>query len=147
MKKKKIIVSACLLGKNCKYNGGNNYNEAIVEFLKDKEVIAVCPEVMGGLPTPRKPSEIVHGVVTNTEGVSVDNEFRQGAKVAMDLIKDEEIECAILQSRSPSCGTKQIYDGTFSKRLIEGQGIFAEELAKKEIKLIDSDEFANLQQQ
>lgn len=147
MKKKKIIVSACLLGKNCKYNGGNNYNEAIVEFLKDKEVIAVCPEVMGGLPTPRKPSEIVHGVVTNTEGVSVDNEFRQGAKVAMDLIKDEEIECAILQSRSPSCGIKQIYDGTFSKRLIEGQGIFAEELAKKEIKLIDSDEFANLQQQ
>ena len=147
MKKKKIIVSACLLGKNCKYNGGNNYNEAIVEFLKDKEVIAVCPEVMGGLPTPRKPSEIVHGVVTNTEGVSVDNEFRQGAKVAMDLIKNEEIECAILQSRSPSCGTKQIYDGTFSKRLIEGQGIFAEQLAKKEIKLIDSDEFANLQQQ
>ncbi len=147
MKKKKIIVSACLLGKNCKYNGGNNYNEAIVEFLKDKEVIAVCPEVMGGLPTPRKPSEIVHGVVTNTEGVSVDNEFRQGAKVAMDLIKDEEIECAILQSRSPSCGIKQIYDGTFSKRLIEGQGIFAEQLAKKEIKLIDSDEFANLQQQ
>ena len=147
MKKKKIIVSACLLGKNCKYNGGNNYNEAIVEFLKDKEVIAVCPEVMGGLPTPRKPSEIVHGVVTNTEGVSVDSEFRQGAKVAMDLIKDEEIECAILQSRSPSCGTKQIYDGTFSKRLIEGQGIFAEQLAKKEIKLIDSDEFANLQQQ
>ena len=147
MKKKKIIVSACLLGKNCKYNGGNNYNEAIVEFLKDKEVIAVCPEVMGGLPTPRKPSEIVHNVVTNTEGVSVDSEFRQGAKVAMDLIKDEEIECAILQSRSPSCGTKQIYDGTFSKRLIEGQGIFAEQLAKKEIKLIDSDEFANLQQQ
>lgn len=147
MKKKKIIVSACLLGKNCKYNGGNNYNEAIVEFLKDKEVIAVCPEVMGGLPTPRKPSEIVHDVVTNTEGVSVDNEFRQGAKVAMDLIKDEEIECAILQSRSPSCGTKQIYDGTFSKRLIEGQGIFAEQLAKKEINLIDSDEFANLQQQ
>lgn len=147
MKKKKIIVSACLLGKNCKYNGGNNYNEAIVEFLKDKEVIAVCPEVMGGLPTPRKPSEIVHDVVTNTEGVSVDNEFRKGAKVAMDLIKDEEIECAILQSRSPSCGTKQIYDGTFSKRLIEGQGIFAEQLAKKEIKLIDSDEFANLQQQ
>lgn len=147
MKKKKIIVSACLLGKNCKYNGGNNYNEAIVEFLKDKEVIAVCPEVMGGLPTPRKPSEIVHDVVTNIEGVSVDSEFRQGAKVAMDLIKDEEIECAILQSRSPSCGTKQIYDGTFSKRLIEGQGIFAEQLAKKEIKLIDSDEFANLQQQ
>lgn len=147
MGKKKIIVSACLLGKNCKYNGGNNYNEAIVEFLKDKEVIAVCPEVMGGLPTPRKPSEIVHDVVTNTEGVSVDSEFRQGTKVAMDLIKDEEIECAILQSRSPSCGTKQIYDGTFSKKLIEGKGIFAEELAKKGIKLIDSDEFANLQQQ
>lgn len=147
MGKKKIIVSACLLGKNCKYNGGNNYNEAIVEFLKDKEVIAVCPEVMGGLPTPRKPSEIVHDVVTNTEGVSVDSEFRQGAKVAMELIKDEEIECAILQSRSPSCGTKQIYDGTFSKKLIEGKGIFAEELAKKGIKLIDSDEFAKLQQQ
>lgn len=74
----KIMVSACLLGENCKYNGGNNRNEKVLEFIKGHEVIPVCPEVMGGLPTPRVPSEIVNGVVTSRDGRNVDKEFRTG---------------------------------------------------------------------
>ena len=81
----KIMVSACLLGENCKYNGGNNRNEKVLEFIKEHEVISVCPEVMGGLPTPRVPSEIVNGVVTNKEGIVVDKEFRKGAQMAFDI--------------------------------------------------------------
>lgn len=144
MKQKKIIVSACLLGYNYKYNGGNNYNEKIVSYLKGKEIIEVCPEVMGGLPVPRKPSEIVNGVVTNTEGINVDKEFRLGVIKALELIEGQEIDCAILQARSPSCGTKQIYDGTFTKSLVDGQGLLAEALLERGIKVIDSEEFFNM---
>lgn len=133
----KIMVSACLLGENCKYNGGNNRNEKVLEFIKEHEVIAVCPEVMGGLPTPRVPAEIVNGVVTNREGKSVDAEFRRGAKIAFDLAIENEVDLVILQSRSPSCGPKQIYDGTFSKTLIEGEGVFARMLLEKGISMVD----------
>lgn len=132
-----VIVSACLLGENCKYNGGNNYNEKLVRYLEGKTVIPVCPEVEGGLPTPRVPSEIVDGIVTNKEGKNVDAQFRKGVKVIMERIKGEDVECVILQSRSPSCGSKEIYDGTFSKRLIEGQGLFAKAMAEAGYKVID----------
>lgn len=133
----KIAVSACLLGENCKYNGGNNYSEAVHEYIKGHEVIPVCPEVMGGLPTPRVPAEIVDGVVTNKEGKSVDYEFRKGADIAFKKILESGVELCILQSRSPSCGVKQIYDGSFSGRKIEGQGIFATLLIKNGIRVID----------
>lgn len=73
----KIGVSACLLGENCKYNGGNNYNKKLVDFVKDHEVIPICPEVFGGLPTPRKPAEIVDGIVKLESGLSVDKEFKK----------------------------------------------------------------------
>ena len=79
----KILVSACLLGKNCKYNGGNNLNQSVLNFIEGHEVIGVCPEQLGGLSTPRLPAEIVEGVVTNKEGVSVDAEFRKGAQEAL----------------------------------------------------------------
>lgn len=137
----KILVSACLLGENCKYSGGNNYNEKILEFIKDKEVIPVCPEVAGGLPTPRTPAEIVNGVVTTKDGYVVDKEFRLGAKRIIDEIEPKDIEYAILQARSPSCGSIQVYDGTFSGKLIDGQGIFAKALKDLGIKIIDSSEF------
>lgn len=133
----KIMVSACLLGENCKYNGRNNRNEKVLEFIKGHEVIAVCPEVMGGLPTPRVPAEIVNGIVTNREGKSVDTEFRRGAKIAFDMAIENEVDLVILQSRSPSCGPKQIYDGTFSKTLIEGEGVFARMLLEKGISMVD----------
>ena len=117
----KIMVSGCLLGENCKYNGGNNYSEKVAEYIKGHEVISVCPECLGGLPTPRIPAEIVNGVVTNKEGVVVDKEFRKGAEIALEIAKKENIDLAILQSRSPSCGSKQVYDGTFSGTRIDGQ--------------------------
>lgn len=97
----KILVSGCLLGENCKYNGGNNYSEKVAEYIKGHQVISVCPECLGGLPTPRVPSEIVNGVVINREGQNVDAEFRKGAEAALDIAKEEQIDEAILQSRSP----------------------------------------------
>ena len=133
----KIMVSACLMGTNCKYSGGNNYNEKVIEFVKGHEVIPVCPEVAGGLPTPRIPCEIVNGVVTNAEGESKDREYRAGAEKCLKIAKEKEIDMAILQSRSPSCGVNQIYDGTFSGTRISGSGIFASMLKEHGFKVID----------
>ena len=136
----KIMVSACLLGENCKYNGGNNRNEHVLEYLKGHEVIPVCPEVMGGLPTPRIPSEICGNLVINREGHIVDQEFRKGAKEALDIALRERVDLVILKAKSPSCGTKQIYDGTFSKTLIDGQGVFASMLLEAGIPFKDEDD-------
>ena len=136
----KILVSGCLLGENCKYNGGNNYSEIVAEYIKGHEVISVCPECLGGLPTPRVPAEIVNGVVTNREGQIVDAEFRKGAEIALEIAKKEQIDVAILQSRSPSCGVKQIYDGTFSGKKIDGQGVFARLLKENGIPMMDVEE-------
>lgn len=135
------MVSACLLGENCKYNGGNNKNEKIIKFLEEHEVIPVCPEVLGGLPTPRVPAEIVNGVVTTKNGQIVDEEFRTGAYIGLELARKEKIDLAILQSRSPSCGVKQIYDGSFSDRKIAGQGVFTQLLMQEGIAVKDSEEF------
>jgi len=121
----KIMVSACLLGENCKYNGGNNLNPELLQMLSGHTVIPICPEVMGGLPTPRTPAEIVNGEVINREEVSVDAKFREGASRALEKARQEKPDLIILQSRSPSCGVKEIYDGTFSGRLVSGHGIFA----------------------
>ena len=121
----KIMVSACLLGENCKYNGSNNLSERVLNFVRGHEVIMVCPEVLGGLPIPRIPAEIVNGVVINKEGKNVDAEFRKGAQIALEMARENQVELVILQSRSPSCGSKQIYDGSFQGKRIEGQGVFA----------------------
>ena len=136
----KILVSACLLGENCKYDGKNNYNEAVIEFVKGHEVIAVCPEVLGGLSVPRKSAEIVNGTILTKEHICVDKEFREGSAIALKQALDWKVDMAVLQSRSPSCGIKQVYDGSFSGKLIEGQGIFAEMLKKAGIKLIDAED-------
>lgn len=133
----KIAVSACLLGKNCKYNGGNNYNKKLVEFLKNHQVISLCPEVLGGLPTPRKPAEIVDGKVKLENGKSVDYEFKKGAQRALKIVIDNQVDLVILQSRSPSCGVNKIYDGSFSDKLIDGKGVFAKLLEESDIDVID----------
>ena len=132
-----ILVSACLVGINCKYNGGNNLSEKVLDFVKGHEVIPVCPEVMGGLPTPRLCSEIVNGVVTASDGHSVDQEFRKGARIGLELAKEQDVDLVILQSRSPSCGVKQVYDGTFSGNKIAGQGIFAQLLTENGFRIVD----------
>ena len=136
----KIMVSACLLGENCKYSGGNNRNEKVLAYVAGHEVIPVCPEVMGGLPTPRVPAEIVQGVVINREGVNVDREYRLGAQKALQIAKEKQIDLAILQSRSTSCGTKEIYDGTFSGKRIAGQGVTARLLSDNGFAVMDAEE-------
>ena len=136
----KIMVSACLLGENCKYNGGNNRNDRLLDFLQEHDVIPVCPEVLGGLPVPRTPAEIVDGTVMNRDGISVDEEFRLGAKKALSIAVREQPELIILQSRSPSCGVREIYDGTFTGRLIPGEGVFASMARKAGFSVLDTEE-------
>ena len=136
----KIAVSACLLGKNCKYDGGNNQCQKVLDFVKVHDIVAVCPEQMGGLPTPRVPAEIVNGVVTNVHGISVDEAFRRGARLASEAVLNEGATLAILQPRSPSCGCKCIYDGTFAKQLVPGKGVFAQLLEENGIKAIEPED-------
>jgi len=133
----KVAVSACLLGENCKYNVGNNYNKKLVNFVESYEVIAMCPEVLGGLAIPRPPAEIVNGLVRQKNGISVDNEFKKGAQKALNIIKKNKIGLVILQSRSPSCGVNNVYDGSFTGKLIEGKGVFARILEENNIEVID----------
>ena len=140
----KIAVSACLLGENCKYSGGNNKNDKVLDFIKGKGVIPVCPEVAGGLPTPRVPVELVDGVAINREGVNVDKEFHLGVERMLKKLSGEDIDLVILQPRSPSCGIKQIYDGTFTGTLKPGQGMFAKALMEKGYKVVELDELDNL---
>lgn len=138
----KVLVSGCLLGENCKYNGKNNYNPRVVEFLKGKEVISICPEIMAGMGCPRNPIEIVDGVLTDCHGKNVDSLIRKSVMEIMDRIRDEEIQCAVLQSRSPTCGVNQVYDGTFSGKLIPGSGVFAKSLMDAGYRVIDGEDIS-----
>jgi len=134
--KEKILVSACLMGINCKYNGGNNFDPKVAEFLKDYETVLICPEVMGGLPTPRVPSEIKDGKVINKEGKDVTSFFEHGAEETLFLAKKYNIKKALLKAKSPSCGCGKIYDGTFTDKLIKGDGITAKLLKENGIEII-----------
>ncbi len=138
MEKEKVLVSACLLGENCKYDGKNNYSSRVLSYLEDKEIIAVCPEVMGGLSVPRACVELKNGVAVNKNGEDVDGYFRAGVKKVLEKIEGQEISMAVLQPRSPSCGTKQVYDGSFTGRLIPGEGMLAKALRQRGIKVVDA---------
>ena len=133
----KIMVSACLASENCKYNGGNNRNEKVLQLMAENEGITVCPEQMGGLPTPRVPSEIRDGVVTAKDGRIVDAEFRAGAAKCLEIAVREQPDLIVLQSRSLSCGVKQRYDGTFSGTLIDGAGVTAQLLIEHGFRCVD----------
>ena len=134
--KEKILVSACLLGTNCKYSGGNNSNEKVLEYIKDYEVIPVCPEIMGGLSTPRPPSERIGDKVLNNQGIDVTNEYTKGALETLKLAKLFNVKKALLKAKSPSCGNGKIYDGTFSGTLIDGDGITTKLLKENNIEVI-----------
>lgn len=134
--KEKILVSACLLGINCKYSGGNNQNEKVLEYIKDKEVIPVCPEIMGGLSTPRPPSEILNDKVMNNLNQDVTQQYKKGAEETLKLAKIFNVKKALLKAKSPSCGKGYIYDGTFSSTLIEGNGITTKLLIENGIEVI-----------
>lgn len=136
----KILVSACLLGENCKYNGGNNRDERVIAFAGGHEVIPVCPEVRAGLGCPRVPMEIVDGVLINRDGVVVDGPVREAVAAIMAELAGEEIDCAILKSRSPTCGVKDVYDGTFSGVRVPGSGVFAQALGDAGIRVIDAED-------
>ena len=140
----KIMVSACLAGENCKYNGGNNQNEKVLQLMRKNEVITVCPEQLGGLPTPRVPAEIRDGVVTAKDGRIVDAEFRTGAAKCLEIALRERPDLIILQSRSPSCGVKQRYDGTFTGKLVNGAGVTAQLLMENGFRCIDAEDLDKL---
>ena len=136
----KIVVSACLLGQKCKYNGGDNYSSKVAEYIKGHDVIPVCPEAAGGLPTPRIPCEIVGGKVLNRNGESKDREFRAGAELCLKEALEAKADLAILQSKSPSCGVKQVYDGSFSGKLRDGSGVFAALMIENGFKVLDAED-------
>ncbi len=136
-----ILVSACLMGENVKYNGENNYSEKIAEFLKDKEYVLVCPEVLGGLSIPRDPSEIIKDKVISKTGKDVTKNFELGALQALEIAKQNKVTMAILKQSSPSCGFGKIYDGTFLNNKIKGNGKTAELLLKEGIKILTEEDF------
>ena len=123
-----LLVSACLLGENCKYSGGNNaLPPEILAALEERyRLVSICPERDGGLPTPRVPSERRGSLVVNREGEDVTEAFRKGAKLALDKAKKENCRLALLKERSPSCGSSVIYDGSFTGTVIPGEGVTAE---------------------
>lgn len=137
----KILVSSCLLGTNCKYNGKNNLSADLVQLLKKYEIVSVCPESLGGLPTPRVPSERVNNQVINKEGVDVTMNFNQGAQQTLKIAKEKNCKIAILKKNSPSCGYGTIYDGTFTNTLMDGDGVTAELLYKNGLVILNEDNF------
>lgn len=119
----KILVSACLLGHNTKYNGRNNLCELVKNLAQKHELIPICPEVDGGLSIPRTPAEIQESRVINKEGIDVTSFYQKGASIALKTALDNNIKYAILKEKSPSCGVKYIYDGSFNGKLKEDSGI------------------------
>ncbi len=142
----KIIVSACLLGTNCRYDGGNSKNLNVIKRTESDELIPVCPEEAGGLPTPRPAVEIVGGDgddvlegkarVLTSDGEDKTAEFIKGAQYALELVLSKGATKVILKSRSPSCGCGEIYDGSFSSTLISGDGVTTALLKRHGIEVI-----------
>lgn len=145
-----IVISACLCGVNCKYNGGNNFNDKVSKLLKEGKGILVCPEQMGGLTTPRTPCEIVGGhgedvlngkaKVISKDGVDCTREFLKGAYEALKIAKDVNATKAIFKAKSPSCGCGKIYDGNFSGNKIDGNGVTAALFLKNGIEVVTEEE-------
>ena len=142
----KILVSACLLGVACKYSGGDNACPALLDAVQHSGhvFIPVCPEVYGGLPTPRPPAERVGDRVLTEHGVDVTAQYQRGAEAALQLARLTGCEAAILKANSPSCGRGTIYDGTFRHRKIPGDGVTAELLQTHGICVYNEDNFAEL---
>lgn len=136
-----VLVSACLIGENCKYNGENNASPAILEFLKDKEIVPVCPEILAGMPAPRPPVEVNGNRVLRKNGEDVTDAYCSGVCKAMQIAAQQPIDLVILKSRSPTCGVGQRYDGTFTGTLVNQSGLFAEALQQAGYTVKSSDDF------
>ena len=137
MKPCTVLVSACLLGHNVKYNGGNNDNSAIHAFLRDKQVIPVCPEVLSGMPVPRPPVELCEGRVINEKGMDLTAIYQKGVDRVIQQLREKSVDLAVLKAKSPACGNREIYDGTFSHHLVPGQGLLAAALTKLGIPVLN----------
>jgi uncharacterized protein YbbK (DUF523 family) len=140
MKKEKILVSACLLGVNCKYDGSSNKNKKVLELKDHYILIPICPEILGGLPTPREPSEQKGKRVITKSGKDVTKYFAKGAKEVLKICKILKIKKAILKQKSPSCGCGKIYDGTFSGKIVRGDGILTKLLKKNRIRVLSEED-------
>lgn len=128
--KERLLISACFLGRKCKYNGGHNAlpEAALTALRAHYALVPVCPETAGGLPIPREPSERLGGRVVSRGGADVTAEYEQGARTALALARRFGCRKALLKERSPSCGTGEIYDGSFSHTVVSGYGTAAEKL-------------------
>ena len=140
----KILISACLVGDKVRYDGKSQYHPLIKDLLQKYELVPFCPEVEGGLPTPRVPSEINKDKVINKEGRDVTRQFKSGAELALNICKYLQIKVAILKDGSPSCGSSQIHDGRFTGRMIKGKGITATLLEQTGIKVYTANEIEEL---
>lgn len=143
--KKMVIVSACLLGLNTKYNGSSNINEEVIALKDEFILIPLCPEQLGGLPTPRIASEIQRdGSVHNKNGEDVTDNFLRGANETLKLAKLFNIKYALLKENSPSCGVHSIYDGTFTDKKVRGKGVTARLLMNNGIKVFSENDIEEL---
>ena len=138
-----ILISACLLGVNCSYDGTSKTIPVLVELMSKHTLIPVCPEQLGGLSTPRIPSEIKGDFIFNKDGIDVTKKFVKGAEETLKIAKLYNCKYAILKERSPSCGNKKIYDGTFSKTIIDGDGITAKLLKQNGVIVIGESEISS----
>ncbi|MGB7604523.1 MAG: DUF523 domain-containing protein [Lutisporaceae bacterium] len=138
-----ILISACLLGVNTRYNGGNNKVEKLTDLVKDVTFIPVCPEQLGGLPTPRHPAEIIQGneklSIVNNQGESVTSQFVKGAEETLKIAQLYDCKYAILKERSPSCGSNKVYDGSFQGKVRDGKGVAATLLQDNGIKVFSEE--------
>lgn len=139
-----ILVSACLLGLNCRYDGLSCYQTGVEKLKNRYHLIPVCPEVYGGLPTPREPAEIVGNEVVTKSGCNVTAQYEKGAQEALALARMMECRIAVLKAKSPSCGKGKIYDGSFGGRLIDGSGILARLLMDEGLTVLTEDELEKL---
>ena len=140
-KKLHILVSACLLKDNCKYNGDNNYNKEVYDFVKEHDYVKICPELMAELPVPRPKMEMKDGKLIRIDGKDLSDNMEIAISKLEKLIENEHFDLAILKSKSPSCGYKNIYDGTFSKKIVEGNGFACECLLRHNIKILTELDF------
>ncbi len=134
------IVSACLAGVKCRWDGDARPCQEVMDLVKQGEAIPVCPEQLGGLPTPRTPAERRGNKVFTRDGEDVTLEFKKGAEEALKIAQLANCKEAILKSKSPSCGSGKVYDGTFSGKLVNGNGVFAELLKRNNTKVLNEEE-------
>lgn len=133
----KILVSACLLGCACRYDGASKADEAVLRLGKTHTLIPFCPEIYGGLPTPRPPCELRGGRVWRADGADCTAAYQKGAAEALAICKRLGVTTAVLKARSPSCGHGEIYDGSFTGTLTSGEGLAAARLSENGIAIFD----------